>query len=240
MDFVVYCKKLYLLSMKQIFFTFILILTFCVFSFAQNEKSACPTIKVIGPSSITIVNEPAFFTVELGDEAKKFNVQYEWNVERGEIAGGQGTSQISVLPKIEGANLKATIKIKGLPENCSNTESELAGISQKIPECPADNYGKIPLEDELARLDSLMANLMQDSESQAFIILYRDESESFDQTKKHIQKLINHMKFRKFPKERITFALNKTDFYSTVVYIMLDKTKTPECIDCKIIKFNDL
>ena len=222
--------------MKQTTFTFILILTFCVFSFAQNEKSLCPKIKLTAPDSMLRVDEPAFFTVELSEEAKNFKVEYQWTVERGEIAGGQGTSQITVLPKIDGANLKATVKIKNLPENCSDTESELTGIAHKIPECPADSYGKIPLEDELARLDSSMANLMGSPETQAFIILYRDQTESAEQTKKHIQKLIKHIKFREFPKERITFALNKTDFYSTVIYIMLYKTKTPVCENCEIIK----
>ncbi|HEX8637721.1 MAG TPA: hypothetical protein VF692_06650 [Pyrinomonadaceae bacterium] len=226
--------------MKQISFTFILILAFCVFSFAQNEKSPCPTIKLIGPSFVLRVDEPALFTVELSAEAKIFKIEYQWSVERGEIAGGQGTTQISVLPKIEGANLKATIKIKGLPENCSDTESELAGIAQLPIIEPFDDYGKISLKDEYARLDAYITRLSEDKSYKGYIHIFTDKNKSNDAIKKRIRLLLKHIKFRNFPKDRLTFAIEKSGGHMTLLYIFWADSKFPACKNCEILKGKDL
>ncbi|MCU1289464.1 MAG: outer membrane protein-like peptidoglycan-associated protein [Acidobacteria bacterium] len=226
--------------MKQLIFTSFLIVTFCVFSFAQSEKSACPTINVIGPSSITYVDEPAFFSVELSDEAKNYKIEYEWKVERAEIAGGQGTSQIMILPKMAGGNIKATVVIKGLPKNCSNTASELAGTARPIIIEPFEEYQKLPLEDELGRLDNFMSRLSEDKDYKGFIFIITDESESIETVKKHIQVMLKHFKFREFPKDRLTFAIEKSNHRKTLLWIIPDGGKFPSCENCKIIKANDL
>ena len=226
--------------MKQISFTFILIFTFCVFSFAQNEKSLCPAIKLIGPDSILQIDKPAFFTVELSEEAKNFKVEYEWTVERGEIAGGQGTSQITVLPKIEGGNLKATIKIKGLPENCANTESDLIAIEVPPIGDPVKNYKKIPLEDEYVRLDSFMISLANDQSSDGVIHIMTDKDESINTVKKHIRLMMKHFKFRKFPKERIIFLIEKSVERRTLLWIVPEGAKYPNCENCEILKGKSL
>lgn len=226
--------------MKQISFTFILVLAFYIPFLAQNDKSDCPTIKLNGFDSVLIVDEPAFFAVELSEEAKNFKVEYQWTVERGEITGGQGTSQIAVLPKIEGGNLKATIKIKGLPENCFNTESELVGIAMPPIGEPLDDYEKLSLEEEYARLDAFITNLLNDKSSEGVIYISTDKDESIEAVKKHIQLIIKHFKFRKFPKDRIIFTIEKSVQRRTLLWIVPEGAKHPSCENCEILKGKNL
>ncbi len=227
--------------LKQTIFTLFLIAAFCIFSFAQTEKPVCPTIKVVGPDSVLRVDETAFFSAELGGEAKNYKIEYEWKVENGEIAGGQGTSQIKVLPKEHGANLKATVAIKGLPENCSNIKSEVAGIATNICDrIEFDNYGKIPLMDEIARLDNFMASLSQDESYKGYIHITTDKDESIEEVKEHIQLLLKHIRFREFPKEKIIFAIEKSERHSTTLRIITEDMEITVCENCEIIKGKDL
>ena len=236
----IFKKNLHSTVMKHLIFTFFLIVTFCVFTFAQSEKSACPKINVIGPNSMPYVDEPTFFSVELSEEAKNHKIEYEWKVERAEIASGQGTSQITILPKMEGGNIKATVVIKGLPKNCSNTGSELAGTAPARIIDPYDEYRKLILEDELARLDSFMSRLSEEKDYRGFIFITTDENESIETIKKHIQVMVKHFKFREFPKDKLTFAIEKSNQRRTLLWVIPNGGKFPSCENCEILMGKNL
>jgi hypothetical protein len=131
--------------MKQIIFSSILILVFGVSALAQNEKLSCPAIKVIG-GGVVWAGEPMTFTSELNNKAK-FNLEYEWTVSNGTIAGGMGTPSIVVdtTGLAPTTNITATVKIKGLPENCANTASEAGSIGGCGLIAASDEYGKLSL-----------------------------------------------------------------------------------------------
>jgi hypothetical protein len=235
--FVVYLREIFLITYEtNIFHTYF---NSCVLSFGQNENLTCPKIKINAPEGMINIDVPISFSVEQNSELQKYKAKYKWEIIGGKLLESQDTSRINTVSNIPGETVKVKVTIQGLPKNCLYTETEFVNILPQGDEIELVEYGKISLQEEFARLDNIMAILMETPKSQAFIILYRKGKQDVVQIKKHIQKLISHMKFRKFPKERITFALNKTDFHSTVVYIVRDGTKTPDCESCKIIKSSD-
>ncbi len=116
--------------MKSFFVSTILVLTFCVGTFAQtNETSPCPTISVTGPAGIPSPDEAITFTLSLSQKAEKFNPKYSWTISGGEIIEGQGTQFIKVLAPnfFKGESLRATVELANLPKECGTvTASETA------------------------------------------------------------------------------------------------------------------
>ena len=106
--------------MKKLIFASIFILCFSFLAFAQSENPPCPTVIVRGPNSITNLGESMSFEVLISE--KNQNIEYEWTVEPKIDFSGQGTSKIKLMTNIDlaGSNITATVKIKGLPENCKN------------------------------------------------------------------------------------------------------------------------
>lgn len=230
--------------MKLFLVASILVLLCSISVFAQNEKSPCPAIKVIGGGMVQ-VNEPMNFSANLGDEAKNLKIEYQWTVSRGEISGGQGTSSIIVdTTGVPGAsNITATVKIKGLPENCANTASETGSIAQEIILEPCDSYGKLPLYDELSRLDAFFVRLIDNPNYKGFIYITFEKKETFKQTLKRVKIIMTHVKFRKFPAERLVFAINKSENFKihlTILWCLPEGTKYPACENCEVIQGKDL
>src|SRR5690349_12448998 len=111
--------------MKQIIFSTILALFFSCSAFAQSEKSPCPEIDVSSGGVIGKPGELITFAANVTGETVNLDLKYEWTISQGTIVEGQGTSTIRVdAPDFPNIGLTATVKVKGLPENCANIDSE--------------------------------------------------------------------------------------------------------------------
>lgn len=226
--------------MKQISYTFILILTFCVFSFAQNEKTDCPKIIIIAPESMMDLDEPIYFSVEPKTELETLNSKYEWQVINGDIVEGIATSKIKIKPKFAGIKVDVSIEITGLPNQCKNTASEFVNITPPIIDFfPIDEYEKLSRNDERARLDAFLSNILATEDFQGIIHIRTDTNESNKSIKKYIEFMMKHFKFREFPKERIIFAVEKSDQRRTTLWSMPKDFKfqiCEKCEKCEILK----
>ena len=111
-----------------------------------------------------------------------------------------------------------------------------AGIACGLP---FDEYDKIEWSDELARLDSFFIRLQEDSDSEGFVWMMIDEKESLESAKKHIARLVKHIKFRKAAKDKIIFAIEKSNYHRTRLIIVPDGAELPGCENCEIIKGKD-
>ena len=227
--------------MKQISFTFILIFTFCVFSFAQNEPKDCPKIKIIAPESMMNLDEPIYFSVEPIAELEKLNSKYNWQIINADIVDGLGTSKIKIKPISTGIKVDVSIEISGLPNQCKNTASEFVNISPPIIDVfPEDEYTKLSRNDERARLDVFLTILSAEENFQGIIHILTDKNASSKSIRKHIRFMMNHFKFRQFPKERIIFAVEKSDKRKIRLWSMPKEFEFQICQNCEILKGTDL
>lgn len=187
--------------MREILTASIFVLTFCVYTFAQNSN--CPTISVTGPSSVVQPGETMTFTVNVSD-VDLDKIEYQWSVDKGTIMEGQGTPVIVVETSGLGDTaLTATVKIKGLPNECKDSDSE-TGIVALICSCPIifDEFGRLHKNDEKARLYMLAAELRERKEFTAYLILYHPANKkSYESRVMRIKDFL--IKENKIPSERV-------------------------------------
>lgn len=136
--------------------------------------------------------------------------EFKWTVDKGKIIRGQGTSKIEVeTTDLNYVVINAALEISNLPENCKNSFSESGVVADNYDPEESDQYGKLSLKDELARLDAFISHLSAAPETQGYIILSLQEKGSRKKAENHTRKLLKHFKSRAFPAERITFLLDR-------------------------------
>lgn len=227
--------------MKYFFSTTIFVLLFCISVFAQNGSSQCPLVTVIEQNSVVQSGEIISFSVLIQGEGKN-NLKYNWAIDKGVIIEGQGTLIVHISTEgLDSETLTATFEIEGLSNSCQS-KFQVVGIVAPTIGCglPADEYGRLSFEDELLRIDSFLIELQNNSGDQGFIWIKTDENETIADVKKHIQKLVEHIKFRKVPIEKFIFGIEKSDSRMTRLMRLSKTQKLPECENCEIIKGSDL
>ena len=167
---------------------------------------------------------------------QKYSPKYKWNVSAGRIVQGQNTSSINVVSEQGAVEIKATVEIEGLPNECVKIASETAFIAEQIKDYFPIEYGKINLKEEFAELDSVIVNLSITPNTKAFVHIYLNDSESFGEARKHIKQLFRHIKYHEFTISRFIFAVEKSHRHLTVIEIFPEKVRLPECKNCEIIK----
>jgi hypothetical protein len=222
--------------MKQITFTAILILAFCLAAFAQVSENSCPAIKLIGPAGITQPSEPVLYVAEIGKEAEKYNTEYIWTVRNGKIIEGQGTNSLKFLPDEGGSEMISTVtlEIKGLPKQCTNTFSENFYIFISPSSIQVDEYGKVPNGDEKARMDSFFVQLQNDPTAEGIIKVGNDKD-----LMRHLTFLSNYTRLRNFDRTRISFLIASGNEHLTQLWIIPAGAEMLDCDDCLIIKVED-
>lgn len=153
--------------MKIILISSIFIIAFSFNIFAQ-EKTVCPIIEVSGGGR-PLAYETVLFTVNVDTKGKELKLEYVWSVDNGKIVQGQGTQTITVeLSERDG--ITATVEVKGLPEGCQNIVSDHP-IYDPSPE--AEKIGKFlnfRTQDEKDSLIKLKASVVDDPNSQIYVI----------------------------------------------------------------------
>lgn len=169
-------------------------------------------------------------------------VSYRWSVDRGTIVKGQGTSEIAITTLgFAGEAITAMVEVGGLPQNCSRSASETAGIDS-LPGCgmPLDEWGEMKPNDERGRLDLMFAELSNNPDNVGMIVFRVKAGDRLDPTNRRIQFVLRHVKFRKFDKSRIWFALEVADEKSTRLYRIPPGAETPPCDGCLIFRGESL
>ena len=213
-------------------------LTLSISVAAQTESANCPSVKIDAPAFAVKFNETATFTIWISD-AEKSDYKYLWSVDGGEIVEGQGTPTMTVKVG-EGAFVRATVEIKGLPDGCKNTFSETGGSYSNYDWFPINRYGKISFKDESIRLDNLAIELAIASDQTAFLLIEIKEDEDFSKVKKRLKMIVKHLMKRGVKKERVTFGIQKSDENETEIYRVPKGANLPYCENCEIIKAKDL
>lgn len=217
----------------------LLLLTGLILAAAVAASAQCPTLTVVGPAGITNPGDEMTFRAELNAIGPK--VSYLWSVNAGTIIKGQGTSEIAVLAtrELEGTAITATVEVDGLPQNCTRSASETAGVAQTIIGCAGDEWGDLKPNDERGRLDMFFAELSNNPNDVGLLIFRVKSGDRLDPSNSRIQFVLKHAKFRKFDKNRIWFALETAEEKSTQVWRIPPGAETP-CKDCLIYRGESL
>lgn len=213
---------------------------FCLSAFAQSELLPCSGVVVTGPNFTLQTGEVMTFTASIFSEVKYKDLKYIWAVDKGKIIKGQNTNTIQVSTEgLSDTTITAAVEIELLNQQCESIDSETGVIAPKIEKEWVDYYYRLSLSDELARIDSFLVGLNNNPNYEGYILITTGKNESFTDIKKHIRKLIKHIKFRKISPSRITFAIAKSEDRSTRLFNMFREEKPPKCEDYEIIKGSD-
>lgn len=214
--------------MRKFFIAPILVLIFFASAFAQTDKILpCPTIDVSGPAGSFEPGDTVTFTVSV-DDKKSDEYIYDWTISSGTIVEGRGEKIIRVYTDREpeaGVSLVATVEIKGLPEGCPSKFSAKFSVDPAPPTCglsiTLDEYGKISLRDEKARLSVVALELQNNNERIAVFILYHNKKDSSSTLQKRISRISDYLtQSHKIPKERLKFISGgEADVISTRIYL---------------------
>lgn len=178
-------------------FLLISILSLGAFSIAAQAPTPdkCPSIEVIGPSTISSPGDTIEFKAGIKNYAHPENLSYNWLVSLGEIVKGQGTSAIQVKKPEDsaGSNVTATVEIIGLPAGCENKASETepiddrSAVTQDVDDGVAcdgrpytvDEFGRIPIRSDMkARIDNFFIVFNKAPGNFGLISIHLDKNES--------------------------------------------------------------
>lgn len=181
--------------MNTIISAIILIFSLGLSAFAQTEQTPCPTLEVSG-GGVVRSGESMNFAVNITGLSETTNLKYEWEISNGTISSGPGTPTITVdtTGLSYRTTITATVKVVGLPENCSKTASETGAIT---PLCilprTFDEFRRLSNNDVLARIQNLYVELGNDSGALGYIINYGTERE-FAARQRQIQSATGRLK----------------------------------------------
>lgn len=171
------CNRKYVIGMNRPLVALFLMFLFGALATAQGQTTpnaprveSCPTLSITGPAGVTVPGELMDMTAEVSGAPP--NVAYHWTLEdEGVIEGGQGTLRLRVrAPKKTSFNIVATLEIKGLPPGCVNKISETAPVSCRCLAILAEYYPALNRREEIARLDAVVNQLLNDQK--LYIIQY--------------------------------------------------------------------
>jgi len=140
-------------------------------AFAQaNTGEDCPTLWIAAPLAAVRDGDSAVFAAVVDESINLKNVTFQWTVENGEIAAGQGSNEISVTVS---GKPKATVKVGGLAEGCDATVTAEAryGDAASYP-ILFDEFGKVKDKLLQRRVAALLGTIRRNPDSKGYLVSY--------------------------------------------------------------------
>lgn len=207
--------------MKPNSFYLICISLFCFPVFAQSKQTLpCPKIELTGPATVTVPGDTLTFSANVTSES---SLNYNWTISAGTIVEGQNSPvvRVATTPEMVGLEVKATVEIKGLPENCANSASETAVVVNRCGLLiELDDYGKISFKEEKERLKNVAANLTNQLETSAYIFMYFPANQK-PQQDSYTKKIKDYLtQTLKISAERLIFLYGEDKIQRTRIVIV--------------------
>lgn len=181
---------------------------------------------MISPNEALVPGKSVTFIGKV-DPSPNNELSYEWTFSGGGIIKGQGTSEIEFAASDydHGSNITATVKILGLPKNCSNIVSHILPVIRELYVEPIDRFGKLSKNDERARLQNFFYFLSQEAAWEGVVILRFDKKVPTNKRIKRIARIINSIKFLKYDITRITFMTSEDKPEETVFFAFAENSE---------------
>ena len=88
-----------------------------------------------------------------------------------------------------------------------------------------DEYGRLPSQDEKARLSNVASELNGSPNSAALFIIRVTQKESYSSIKNRVNKISKHLaEIERIPKERYKFVFSESDARLTTIYLLSSDT----------------
>lgn len=229
--------------MRRLLFILILIVSGCLGIAAQTAN--CPKITITGPPGITMPGDRMTFSANVLSSAPLGRLEYAWTVTAGSVLRGQGTPNIEVLTtkEMQGSNVTASVKLKGVPIGCFAAASEVASIAPRLsgPHW-LDEFGKLSIPDLRARLQNFYVLVNNIPTAEGIVIVKFDKKASRGRKVSHLNNIYNAIIWLKGDLTRVSFLISESDYEGTSVGpIPLGADLTDLGIDAsKLIKGEDL
>jgi len=186
---------------------------------AQNVGAPCARLILKGPPGIANPGDSVEFYLEANDPNVFEEVSFEWRVDGGRFNGqGSRRIQVSTTKKDGGSTIKAFVKITGKTNRCSAYLSELGGVAAQLPNESLDEYGVLKPNDLRGRLDSIFIALTNNPQYEGVLVLDFPEAHKKRYKLARLRFIYNHILFRRFNRQRISFYLDVGPYEKTVVW----------------------
>lgn len=133
--------------------------------FGDLDLAACPTLSVTGPAGIVEPGKNVRFHFSAKPEIPSRDLSFVWTVSGGKIVGPNDRDILEVRPeRYFNTDTTATVTVRGLPEGCPFTASDLFHVScDPYLVIGADvsfwtQYFDLEWEEEKARLDAAVSD----------------------------------------------------------------------------------
>lgn len=196
--------------------------------FAQND-SGCPTLSIIGPTSVIEPGENGTFSASLEGNYDKKRVQYKWSVDVGKIIEGQGTSLITISTVgLNDTTITAGVEVSGLP--CGNlTEYEMMFNDPPPRITIVDGFTKVSNSVISEKVKNLTDKINNEPSATAYIITCGSSIEISSR-----EKLINeYIKIQKITPNKFVFLSNSDGKELRTIFYLVPPGATPPFPDCK-------
>ncbi len=173
----------------------------------QCNPKGCPAIMVVGPAGIIQPGDVATFKVQIDDQQRFGNLQYEWTVSGGEFLNGQGTIEIEVRAKNTWpVQMNASVHVAGLPQDCLDTAGDKVEFMLGPHPLLIDEFGRLTNNAIKPRLKKFFVELANNPNNQGYIIVYGTENEMAARERL----IVKSVNFRNFDRSRITIVRGGT------------------------------
>ncbi len=215
--------------MKSFFASTILVLTFCVGTFAQtNETLPCPTVDLIGPAGIVMPNEAIRYSVTVDKKGKDLKLEYIWSVRNGEIIEGQGSQAITVKQPSNNS-LTVTVEVTGFPTGCPNTSSETSFYCPPPQAAKIEEFSESISQVDKIRLDKMITSLEDKPNAQIYILRSFKEKSSQEKIDTAEKQLFNFLsKEKRIEKDRIILVRIPADIELTQIWLIPPGAERPK------------
>jgi len=199
--------------MNRPFFIFLALLACSLSIAAQTVANNCPQITVIGPSGVTRAGETLTFTANVESPDRNSKIEYSWTVSAGAIESGQGTSSINVRSTQEMGNttITATLKVSGLPADCSGTAYEEAGIYAIRDPHPADSFGNLSKSYVKAIMDNIYIQLRNAPDLRCIMVVRFNKNDSRSFKLRYLEKILDAIIALKQDPARVKFKITERE-----------------------------
>lgn len=130
-------------------------------------------IDVVGPATVS-PGTPLVFKIKVTGKLPTATPEFKWYLSLGTIIKGEGTDEITVdTTGLAGLVLTATAELAGAAPHCKLVGAKTVTITMPpLPSCPFDQYGDIKFENEKARLDNFVIQILNSPQARGLILMY--------------------------------------------------------------------
>ncbi len=189
-----------------------------------HATDECPRITVTCPTAPVQQGEALTFTASISGGLPNAQYTFNWTVTAGTISSGHGTPTITLdTTGLGGQNIKVTVEVGGVPQQCAKLESCGASVSppRRDPH-PLDRYGDLNFNDEQARLDNFAIQLQQEPDAIGYIVTYAGDHVSPNEARHRARRAKRYVVNRRgIEAERVVPVCGgRSDGLSTVLWTL--------------------